>query len=302
MVIIVQDAQIINRIKIDGYSVGRSRILTENKHRELEQIIDCLFEDSSIGKDYSSNAPVVLTLAGVDARLDLLLEEILTHEAIVNILNEVVGKDYKIWELSARYSLPGDSGLGLHQDAWGQVNLAFAINDQQNIEGTTSFFRGTHLLPRWAKYISWARPDIANLFTSPLTLAGSDYAFFINKTWHSRRKNRGTEIKKVLLFGFYPNGARYRPLYKDYIRKINPSCQELIRGLNVEEGVRNIDSGWVQVVSRRNPNSIPYSAWIENNLVLNWRTTFVYLKLFLIEIIFRPLQIFFRIYKFIFKR
>ncbi|MDI7226892.1 putative 2OG-Fe(II) oxygenase, partial [Leptospira santarosai] len=183
--------------------------------------------------------------------MDFLLEEILNHSSVRNVTKDIIGEDYKIWEISARYSLPGDCGLGLHQDAWGQVNLAFAINDQQNIEGTTSFFRGTHLLPRWAKYISWARPDIANLFTSPLTLAGSDYAFFINKTWHSRRKNRGTEIKKVLLFGFYPNGARYRPLYKDYIRKINPSCQELIRGLNVEEGVRNIDSGWVQVVSRR---------------------------------------------------
>ncbi|MDI7189568.1 putative 2OG-Fe(II) oxygenase [Leptospira santarosai] len=298
----MQDFQIINKIKINGYSPGGSMILEESKRKELEQIVDKLFLDQSVKKDYSSNAPVLLYLVGIDARLDFLLEEILNHSSVRNVTKDIIGEDYKIWEISARYSLPGDCGLGLHQDAWGQVNLAFAINDQQNIEGTTSFFRGTHLLPRWAKYISWARPDIANLFTSPLTLAGSDYAFFINKTWHSRRKNRGTEIKKVLLFGFYPNGARYRPLYKDYIRKINPSCQELIRGLNVEEGVRNIDSGWVQVVSRRNPNSIPYSAWIENNLVLNWRTTFVYLKLFLIEIIFRPLQIFFRIYKFIFKR
>ncbi|EMS85315.1 putative 2OG-Fe(II) oxygenase [Leptospira noguchii] len=298
----MQDFQIINKIKINGYSPGSSRILEESKRKELEQIVDKLFLDQSVKKDYSSNAPVLLYLVGIDARLDSLLEEILNHSSVRNVTKDIIGEDYKIWEISARYSLPGDSGLGLHQDAWGQVNLAFAINDQQNIEGVTSFFRGTHLLPRWAKYISWARPDIANLFTSPLTLAGSDYAFFINKTWHSRRKNRGTEIKKVLLFGFYPNGARYRPLYKDYIRKINPSCQELIRGLNVEEGVRNIDSGWVQVVSRRNPNSIPYSAWIENNLVLNWRTTFVYLKLFLIEFIFRPLQIFFRIYKFIFKK
>ncbi|EMO84830.1 putative 2OG-Fe(II) oxygenase [Leptospira santarosai] len=298
----MQDFQIINKIKTNGYSPGGSKILEESKRKELEQIVDKLFFDQSVKKDYSSNAPVLLYLVGIDARLDSLLEEILNHSSVRNVTKDIIGEDYKIWEISARYSLPGDSGLGLHQDAWGQVNLAFAINDQQNIEGVTSFFKGTHLLPRWAKYISWARPKIANLFTSPLTLAGSDYAFFINKTWHSRRKNRGTEIKKVLLFGFYPNGAKYRPLYKDYIKKIDPSCQELIRGLNVEEGVRNIDSSLVQVVSLKNPNSVPYSAWIENNLVLNWRTTFVYLKLFLIEIIFRPLQIFFRIYKFIFKR
>ncbi|EKO78332.1 MULTISPECIES: putative 2OG-Fe(II) oxygenase [unclassified Leptospira] len=298
----MQDFQIINKIKINGYSPGVSRILEESKRKELEQIVDKLFLDQSVKKDYSSNAPVLLYLVGIDARLDSLLEEILNHSSVRNVTKDIIGEDYKIWEISARYSLPGDSGLGLHQDAWGQVNLAFAINDQQNIEGVTSFFRGTHLLPRWAKYISWARPDIANLFTSPLTLAGSDYAFFINKTWHARRKNRGTEIKKVLLFGLYPNGAKYRPLYKDYIEKIDPSCQELIRGLNVEEGVRNIDSSLVQVVSQKNPNSVPYSAWIESKLVLNWKTFFVYLKLFLIEFIFRPLQIFFRIYKFIFKR
>ncbi|WP_235590497.1 putative 2OG-Fe(II) oxygenase [Leptospira borgpetersenii] len=298
---VIHNHQIIKNLKRNGYSVGSSKILTENKHRELEQIIDCLFEDSSIGKDYSSNAPVVLTLVGVDARLDLLLEEILTHEAIVNILNEVVGKDYKIWELSARYSLPGDNGLGLHQDAWGQVNLAFAINEQKSAEGVTSFLKGSHVLPRWAKYISWARPDIANLFTKPLILLDSDYAFFINKTWHSRRKNKG-EVKKILLFGLYPNGAKYGPMYENSLGKINPSCTELIKRLRLDEGIKRIDSRYVKVLSSTNPNYMPYSAKIEENLHFNFNTLFLYIKVLILEFIFRPIQVFFRIYKFIFKR
>ncbi len=300
--VIMRNTQVLKNIKRNGYSVGSSKIFTESKHRELEQIIDRLFEDSSIGKDYSSNAPVVLTLVGVDARLDLLLEEILTHEAIASILNEVVGKDYKIWELSARYSLPGDTGLGLHQDAWGQTNLAFAINEQKNTEGVTSFLKGSHILPRWAQYISWARPNIANLFTKPLILIDSDYAFFINKTWHSRRKNRGEEVKKVLLFGLYPNGAKYRPMYENSLGKINPSCTELIRRLSLDEGIERIDSRYVKVLSSTDPDYMPYSAKIEESLHFNFNTPFLYFKILIFEFIFKPMQILFRIYKHLFKR
>ncbi|RHX78284.1 putative 2OG-Fe(II) oxygenase [Leptospira yasudae] len=297
----MQESRVVNDIKAYGYSPGNSRILSEEKHRELEQIVDRLFESSSAQKDYSSNAPVLLSLVGVDARLDSLLEEILTNESIRSTLKEIIGDDYKIWEISARYSLPGDNGLGLHQDAWGQMNLAFALNDQKSGEGSTAFLKGSHLLPRWSNYISWARPNIANLFTVPLILSNSDYAFFINKTWHSRRKNRGGEVKKILLFGFFPNGGKYKPLYQDSVKNINPSCKELIRRVNTEEGTEKLNSTHVQVLSPTQPESAPYSTRIENRLYFNWRTPWIYFQVLLLESIFRPVRILFGIYKLIFK-
>ncbi|AOP33673.1 phytanoyl-CoA dioxygenase [Leptospira tipperaryensis] len=298
----MRDNQVVKKIKKNGYSSGDSLILTESQHQELERIIDRLFEDSSAKIDHSSNAPVLLSLIGVDPRLDILLEEILTHESVKSVLSGILGDDYKIWEISARYSEPGDNGLGLHQDAWGQMNLAFALNNQRSSEGSTSFLNGSHVLPRWANFISWARPSVANLFTVPLTLSDSDYAFFINKTWHSRRKNRGSAVKKILLFGFFPNGGKYKPLYQDVIQKINPSCNELIHRLNLDEGILKLDEGFVKVVSKTNPESVPYSAEIENRLLLNFLTPFVYFRVILIESFFRPLRMGFSIFKLLFKR
>ncbi|TGL98085.1 putative 2OG-Fe(II) oxygenase [Leptospira barantonii] len=298
----MQENQIIDNIKTDGYSPGDSNVLSESEHLELEQIIDRLFHDSSSEKDHSSNAPVLLSLVGVDARLDFLLNRILTHKSIADTIHGILGDNYKIWEISARYSLPGDNGLGLHQDAWGQMNLAFALNDQSSKEGSTSFLKGSHLLPRWSNFISWAKPGIANLFTKPLTLTKSDFAFFINKTWHSRRKNRGTKTKKILLFGFFPNGGKYKPLYRDQLGKIDPSCKELIRRLTLDEGVTRLDSDFVQVTASNTTAPIPYSARIEKELFFNLLTPFVYLQVFTLESIFRPMRILFGIYKLILKR
>ncbi|EQA52266.1 putative 2OG-Fe(II) oxygenase [Leptospira kmetyi] len=298
----MQENRVVNNIKAHGFSVGNSRILSEEKHKELEQIIDRLFESSSAQKDYSSNAPVLLSLVGVDARLDSLLEEILTNVSIRETLKWIVGDDYKIWEISARYSLPGDNGLGLHQDAWGQMNLAFALNDQQNGEGSTAFLKGSHLLPRWSNYISWKRPKIANLFTVPLILKNSDYAFFINRTWHSRRKNGGGEVKKILLFGFFPNGGTYKPLYQDSVKNIDPSCKELIRRIDTTDGAKKLNSTHIQVLSRTQPEFAPYSTLIEEGLHFNFRTPWIYLQILLLESIFRPMRILFGIYKLILKR
>ncbi|PJZ28676.1 putative 2OG-Fe(II) oxygenase [Leptospira kmetyi] len=298
----MQENQIINNIKADGYSPGDSNILSESEHAELEQIVDRLFHDSSSEKDHSSNAPVLLSLVGVDARLDFLLNKILTHKSVADTIRGILGEHYKIWEISARYSLPGDNGLGLHQDAWGQMNLAFALNDQSSKEGSTSFLKGSHLLPRWTNFISWAKPGIANLFTKPLTLTKSDFAFFINKTWHSRRKNRGTKTKKILLFGFFPIGGKYKPLYQDQFGKIDPSCKELIQRLNLNEGVVRLNPDCVQVVASDSTTSIPYSARIEKKLFFNLLTPFIYLQVFALESIFRPMRILFGIYKLILKR
>ncbi len=295
--------QVAMNIKANGYSSGEFKVLSDEKHLELEKIIDSMFADQSVGKDYSSNAPVMLSLVGVNPRLDSLLNEILANEQIRNVMKEIIGDDYKIWEISARYSLPGDNGLGLHQDAWGQMNLAFAINDQTENEGSTSFLKGSHVLPRWSNYISWARPNIANLLTKPLNLQGADYAFFINKTWHSRRKNRGANIRKILLFGFFPNGAEFKPLYhEDVLKKVDSSNKELIRRLDLSEGVRKLDKGFVKVVSATAPESVPYSVEIEKKLKFSFQTLWVYLQVIVVETLFRPIRILFGIYKYLVKK
>lgn len=299
----MQISQIVENIKTDGYSPGESKIFSEEKREEMEQIIDSLFESSSSQKDYSSNAPVLLSMVGVHPRLDSMLDEILSNESVRSTLQNILGEDYKIWEISARYSLPGDNGLGLHQDAWGQMNLAFALNDQSNSQGSTSFLSGSHLLPRWSNFISWAKPGIANILTKPLVLKNVDYAFFINKTWHSRRKNRGNETKKILLFGFFPTGGKFKPLYADdVLMRINPSNKELVKRIGLKEGVEKLDSGFVKVVSSGASNSVPYSVLIENRLYFRFFTPFVYLQVFLAELLFRPLRILFTVYKYLFRK
>lgn len=156
---------------------------------------------------------VLSNIAGRDSVLDMALENFFNNEAISQILNKVLGPDYLIWELSARISNPGDSGLSLHEDAMGELGISILLNDQIDNDGTTVFIKGSHRFPvscRDSGIEEYLRPSLMSPFVTPATGRAGDVFIFFKKTWHGRikRKKNGSQ-SSALIFGLFPSGYNF---------------------------------------------------------------------------------------------
>lgn len=287
---VTSTAAIADNLRKYGYSAGVGKILSSRELAELESLMDKFIADKKIPKDYSANAPSAAAILGKDARVDKYIEKMLTYPAVQETLNAMLGRDYKIWEISARYSLPGDIGLSLHQDAWGQMNLAFALNAQTTTDGVTGVLPKSHLLPRWAAKISWTYPRLWRFFVTPFLLQDTDFGFFINRAWHMRFPNRGAVTKKIILIGFYPAGGKYKYLYSGQKLKISPRCPELKKRLDPKHGTQPAGDGFL-LVKGVDGQPTPFTAELEKNISLRIHPLIPLLKILAIEVIFRPLRL-----------
>ena len=280
---------VVKNLKKYGFSKGKGSVLTLEEIEELEQIIDHLHSDPLIKLDYCSNAPVVVGLAGRSARLDYFLEKMLTSVQVKDVLKNILGKTYKIWQIDSRISEVGDKGLGLHQDSLGQVNFVFFISNQES-GGVTGFLPRSHLLPRWARNISWGYAPIAKYFLTALAGSAGEHAFFFNKTWHARLPNQTGFPKKVIMIAFFPESASYAPDPFMTDSSCSISGRELNRLISVKEGVDILSDNRVLVSSKKliNSNKLPYSIEIEKSFDFSLKTAFVYFKICFLELLFRP--------------
>lgn len=277
-----------------GFAKLHGEILSRNEIQELGRLIGGLFESRSINCDMSSNAPVIIDLLGMDPKIDLLLEKIIGHPDVQSVLSQVVGSEYKIWEISVRRSEAGDKGLYLHQDAPGQTDFVFSLTDNLAGDGGTAFLPKSHLLPRWAHKISWTNVSISSQFLEPLRLRAGEAAFFFNRTWHIRRKNKTQRQHDVIFFAFFPQGAMFTP--KKWIQDNlaswhDPALRQL---LDASIGTRKLDDGRVIVESSDNvvASAKPYSMQLEEVVAAKDVPILsgLRIKIFLLEMVFRPLR------------
>ena len=105
--------------------------------------------------DYSSNAPVLQNLYGRDKTIDEYLNKIIINHEFISTFEKILGKNFKIWEISTRYSMGYDKGLEMHSDGRGQMNFIMYLNDQLDPEGVTTVWPRSHLLNRLAGFTSW---------------------------------------------------------------------------------------------------------------------------------------------------
>jgi putative 2OG-Fe(II) oxygenase len=149
----------------------------------------------------------------LDNRLADLVNKIVSNDHIKEFLVEILGNNYKIWGCSFRSSKPGDNGLYLHQDGVGQVNMAICLDDNLRGIGATAVLPGSHLVRKSQKQLRVeVEPVVVNFFSflfTPLVGVKGDVAFFSNRIWHGRFKNRSHSEHDVLLIGFFPEGYRY---------------------------------------------------------------------------------------------
>jgi len=288
------DKAIINSLKKNGFASGLNFIFTQEERKEFESLVDKVYENNKTKKDYSSNAPVVASLLGQDPKLDHYFERVLSDTNLKSVLIEMLGENFRIWEISVRVSEPGDKGLELHQDAWGQLNIVYALNDQVNGEGATNFISGSHFLPRLAHCISWKWVEIGSLFSEPLKLIKSDYALFINKTWHGRNKNKGNLYKKIILIACFPNRGQFKPMYnQEVLDAISPDCIELKKKLDFKSGVIELGDGLIKVDAPQ--DGVHFTGLIEEQFLINVHSIFASIKVFALELIFAPPRYLFRL-------
>ena len=288
-----------------GFSKLDADILLSQEVKKLKSCINNLFEDDSMDFDMSSGAPVIVNLLGLNSEIDQYLEKIIAHDEVQSTIFDVLGNDYKIWEISVRRSSNGDKGLCLHQDAPGQTNLVFSLSDNPYSDGATGFLAKSHLLPRYAHKISWLSVRLASFFVTPLRLELGEAAFFFNRTWHLRNLNKKQGSHDVIFFGLFPVNSSYTP--SNWIQKNLNSWQDPIlkKSLDASIGTTKLENGRFLIEqSCQIESKLPYTMQLESMATNNYRIALIplYMKIVLLEIIFFPLKFIYRLIRTAFKR
>jgi len=160
----------------------------------------------------------------------------------MSFLEEVLGQNYKILDISIRRSMAGDSGLYLHQDGVGQVNMGICLDNNPNGDGATAVLPGSHLLEKSAKKLRLELPPLLlNTFRflfKPVSFIEGDVSFYSNRVWHGRFSNKSKSNHDVLHLGLFPSGySYYNQAWPDNL--INLDCpKELGRLLGSSEDLK----------------------------------------------------------------
>jgi len=152
-------------------------------------------------------------IAGVSKKIDIILERFLTKNRTVEILNKILGNDYKLYTCTVRQASHESSFVGLHQDADYQLSLSIFLNDIGSVNPTTVFFEGTHKLP--FSFKSKFEAFDVEYFKKHLTPAigkKGDVLFFLNKTLHGMKTSQKTIDDSAAIFlCFHPAGYHHKP-------------------------------------------------------------------------------------------
>jgi non-heme Fe2+,alpha-ketoglutarate-dependent halogenase len=213
--------KIIKNLKKNGFVNSGKMALSEMEVKELamlsRQTFDYVRKSSTAGvlhPDYippTTGVEGVMRLPQLNARIAELIDKVFSDASVSTILTSVLGLDYKIWAINYRKSVPGDRGLGVHQDSFGETNLCIVLESNPKGHGSTIFLAGSHLIPSRLKKLKFSSNVIR--FLSPLfaRLSGNagDIAFFFNRTWHGRSNNSSDYTYDVIFISLYPSGASF---------------------------------------------------------------------------------------------
>lgn len=282
---------IVENILKRGILKGNTEILSKTEIKELENLI--------LKKTNSKNGEIFQNIIGIDSRIDELLEKVLKNEEIQDTLLKLLGKNYLLRHITARYNETEDRGLTMHQDAVGEFGIMILLNDQP--KGSTFFFPGTHLIPMEnykAEKVSWGSLKLINFTKYFLMLAKGDagnYYYFLNRTWHGRMPGQTNKTNISIFFDFFPVSAKRKDLAMgEYIHNSNIKWNEVTeKNLKKIVSKENYSHAVETYEKETNTtNSLSMEANSYNQLLKNKFFFIVtFLKLISLEILFLPITI-----------
>ena len=198
-------------------------IITNNDakviYEEYLKISNLISSDNSQGLQekeylkYTSNKDIKLLENPIliSTELDHIFEKILSNYQIKNKLaNLFTNKNFNLWTIYIRDSIPGSDSMVMHQDRQNSILLTLAIKGCENENGTTVFVPKTHKFPISLRKI---RANISpRLFPF---LARSKYfsgkagksIIYSGELWHARTANTSNSNNVILSFSFIDSNS-----------------------------------------------------------------------------------------------
>lgn len=205
----------IDKFKRQGFVDMGATLLSSEEINGLSELVKNKFDTiSQFHHNYQNTGmKCILNLLEEIPSIGGPVNNIVSNPIVREFLEEMLGKNYKIWDISARRACVGDPGLFLHQDGVGQINFFLSLDDNLKGEGASILLPSSHLVyESMKKWKVEMPPALLNFFPFMFTrLSGlkGEASFFSNRTWHGRSKNSSSYDHDVLSIGFFPAGYHY---------------------------------------------------------------------------------------------
>jgi len=191
------------------------------------------------------NVTVALNIIGINGEVDKILGRVLCTSPLKELLCNLLGLGYKLWQENVRRAEAGGKGLNLHQDTPGELGIFILLTDTQDLLGTTVFLPGSHQWPVRVKETGLNALPI-NFFRPCLTgFTGSagDLCLFTGQTWHGRYRPDSMKEHLAIAMSLYPVGSRFR-MQKPQDSILNGLDPDLRTLLDWNNGVTHYEDGW----------------------------------------------------------
>lgn len=219
----METSNICNNLKKVGFvNAGKIGLTAEeiNELSNLAKITFKKFRNNEMKKKFANDyippkegSEIVTRYPQQDPRAYELIEKLLNNKQIQSVLENVLGKNYKLRQIGLRRSLNPDRGLYLHQDAKGETNLGIMLTDNYGGNGSTFFLPSSHLVKTRMKVWNIETPPSVMKFFSlvmkKISGGKGDCFFFFNRTWHGRSPNYYNKYNDVILISFFPESAGF---------------------------------------------------------------------------------------------
>ena len=216
------DNSLIDRLEENGYLQLSRSFYSKEEIEKFEAFLDKTLKGDKeiIPKEHidyecmGGKSCVVKYIVDYDNDIKSLINKIFTNEQIKSKLENILGKNFRVTETIMRRSMPGDEGLGLHQDAIGEHTMIINLTSTNNYHGNTIFAPKTHNLKKTLKEIFHLNGISEKLFKVLKFLlfgkfsSAGNILIFNNRVWHGRAPNFSNENSDAILVGLYPENSK----------------------------------------------------------------------------------------------
>ena len=205
----------IDKFKQQGFVDMGSSLLSSEEINRLSELVKKKFDAISHSHpNYQDDGmECIHNLLEEIPSIGVALNNIISNPLIRVFLEEILGKNYKIWNVNARLASSGDRGLYLHQDGPGEVNLFLSLDDNLQGDGASIFLPSSHLVKtsqkKWGVEVPPALLRFLPLMFERLSRLKGNIDIFSNRTWHGRWENRSSSDHTVIVIALFPAGYNY---------------------------------------------------------------------------------------------